>query len=124
VTLGDVTFDGRAVLNRLGEIEVRQTLANLGKKAAGFRCDLLAPDRRRQSTEVLLQPSAKNEHMYRLPDGERLLGKTLWLRAEEIDGPRVLNYRIETPAAAAPATVPKETFKPRPQSRPGSSLVI
>jgi hypothetical protein len=80
-------------------MEVRQMLINRGKRAAGFRCDLLAPDRRRQSTEVLIQPSGKSELAYHLPDGEQLRGKTIWLRAEEIDGPRVLNYRIETPAA-------------------------
>jgi hypothetical protein len=31
---------------------------------------------------------------YRLQNGKELLGKTLWLRAEEIDGRRVLNYRF------------------------------
>ena len=106
VTLGDVTFEGRTVLNSHGEMEIRQTLTNQGKMPAGFRCDLLAPDRRRQSTEVLLQPSGKSELTYRLPDGEQLRGKAIWLRAEEIDGPRVLNYRIEAPAAAVPATNP------------------
>jgi len=116
VTSGDVTFEGWAVLNRHGEIEVRQTLANQGRKEAGFRCDLLAPDRRRQSCEAIVQPSGKSEHMYRLPDGEQLLGKALWLRAEEIDGPRVLNYRLEAPTATpptTPSTTPAETPKHR-----------
>jgi hypothetical protein len=127
VTLGDVTFEGQTVLNGRGEMEVRQTLTNRGKRPASFRCDLLAPDRRRQSSEVLLQPSGKSELMYRLPDGEQLQGKAIWLRAEEVDGPRVLNYRIESPAAdptTTPLTVPAETLKHRPPSRPGSSLVI
>ena len=100
VTLGDVKFEGQAMLNNRGEMEVCQTLTNQGKKPVSFRCDLLVPDRRRQSTEVLIQPSGKNELTYRLPDGKQLLGKAIWLRAEEIDGPRVLNYRIETSAAA------------------------
>jgi hypothetical protein len=124
VTLGDVTVTGRAVLNDRGEMEVRQALTNRGKKPAMFRCDLLAPDRRRQSTEVLVAPSGQNELVFRLPDGAQLLGKTIWLRAEEIDGPRVLNYRIETPAATAPATVPAEMPKHRQPSRSRSSLVI
>ena len=121
VTLGEVTFAGRAVLNDRGEMEVRQALTNRGKKPAMFRCDLLAPDRRRQSAEVLVVPSGQNELVFRLPDGEQLLGKAIWLRAEEIDGPRVLNYRIETPAATAPVTVPAEVPKHR---QPGPSLVI
>ncbi len=124
VTLGDVTFDGQAVLNNRGEMEVYQTLINLGQKPAGFRCHLLVPDRRQQSIEVLIQPSAKSELTYRLPNGAQLLGKAIWLRAEEIDGPRVLNYRMETPAAAGPVTSPLERPERRQPSRPGSSLVL
>jgi len=124
VTLGDVLLEGQTALNNRGEMVVHQTLTNRGKKPAGFRCDLLAPDRRRQSTEVLIQPSSKSELKYCLPDGEQLLGKAIWLRAEEIDGPRVLNYRIETPAAAAPTTEPIERSKSCQPSRPGSSLTL
>jgi hypothetical protein len=124
VTLGDVHFEGQAVLNDHGEMEVRQTLANQGKKPARFRCDLLVPDRRRQSTEVLIQPAGKSELTYHLPDGAELQGKTIWLRAEEIDGPRVLNYRLEAPAAAESQSTPGESPAPRRPSRPESSLVI
>ena len=110
------------MLNDRGEMEVRQTLTNQGKKPAGFRCDLLVPDRRRQSTEVLIQPAGKSELTYRLPDGEQLLGKTIWLRAEEIDGPRVLNYRLEVRGESQ--STPGESPSPRRSSRPGSSSVI
>ena len=75
VTLGDVRFEGQAVLNDHGEMEVRQTLTNQGKKPARFRCDLLVPDRRRQSTEVLLQPAGKSELTYHLPDGAAAAGQ-------------------------------------------------
>jgi hypothetical protein len=98
VTLGDVAMDARAALTEQGDLEVRQTLSNQGKRAVGFRCDLIAPDRRRQSTEIILLPGAKSDFAYRLPDGRELLGKPLWLRAEEINGPRMLNYRLEMPA--------------------------
>ncbi|MGO9115576.1 MAG: hypothetical protein ACLP9L_40730, partial [Thermoguttaceae bacterium] len=124
VTLGNVIFVGQAVLNDHGEMEVRQTLTNQGKQPAGFRCDLLVPDRRRQSTDVLIQPSGKSELTYRLPDGEQLRGKTIWLRAEEIDGPRVLNYRIETPAVAVPPTTPQERSNRRQPSPPGANLLL
>jgi hypothetical protein len=97
VTLGDVAMDARATVTDHGDLEVRQTLSNHGKRPVGFRCNLMAPDRRRQSTEIVLQPDAKSAFAYRLPDGRELLGKPLWLRAEEIDGPRVLNYRLDAP---------------------------
>jgi hypothetical protein len=32
--------------------------------------------------------------VYRLPAGKELLGQTLWIRAEEINGPRVFSYRF------------------------------
>ena len=86
VTLGDVDFEGQAVLNDHGVMEVHQTLTNQGKKPAAFRCEILVPDRRRESAEVLIQPAGTSELTYRLPDGEQLRGKTIWLRAEEIDG--------------------------------------
>jgi hypothetical protein len=116
-------MEGQTVLNSRGEMEVHQTLTNQGKKPVSFRCDLLAPDRRRQSTAVLIQPSSKSELTYRLPDGEQLLGKAIWLRAEEIDGPRVLNYRIESPVATT-GIAPIDKPQRRQPARPGSSLVL
>jgi hypothetical protein len=105
VTLGDVMFNGRAVLNDHGGLEVQQTLINTGKRAASFRCSLQVPDRQRQSSEVSIQPTGRSDFSYHLSDGDQLAGKVIWLRAEEIDGPRVLNFRIEVPAvAASPAT--------------------
>jgi hypothetical protein len=120
VTLGDVFFEGRAALNDRGELEVCQTMINSGKRAAAFRCNLFAPDRQRQSNVIVVQPLGKSDIIYRLADGEQLLGKSIWLRAEEIDGSHVLNLRIEAPAAAPP----KETPERGPASRPGSSLVL
>ena len=121
VNLGDLTLDGRAVLSDRGDMEVRQTITNRGKRAAAFRCNLLAPDRRRQTTEVLIQPSGTSEVTYRLPEGGELRGKAIWLRAEEIDGSRVMNFRIEAPAAADSATSPEPRPEPGRPPQHGSS---
>ncbi len=59
VTLGDVAMDAHAALTEQGDLEVRQTLSNQGKRAVGFRCNLVSPDRRRQSAEIDLQPGAR-----------------------------------------------------------------
>lgn len=91
---GDVDISGQAVLDDQGNMNVRQTLQNQGKRTVSFRCCLLAPDRRRQWAEVVLPPGARSEFTYRLPDGRVLVGMPLWLAAEEIDGPRVLNCRL------------------------------
>ena len=98
VTLGDVAMDAHAALTEQGDLEVRQSLSNQGKRAVSFRCDLISPDRRRQSTEIDLQPGAKSDFAFHLSLARELSGKALWLRAEEINGPRILNFRLEAPA--------------------------
>jgi hypothetical protein len=35
----------------------------------------------------------EDRKIYVLPDAESLRGKELWLRAEQVDGLRVLNYK-------------------------------
>ena len=81
-------------LNEQGELEVEQHLINAAAESVSFRCELVVPERRRQKMHVLDLNRGRRVSTYRLPDGERLLGKTLWLRVEEVDGPRVLNYRF------------------------------
>ena len=100
IGLGDVFIETATRLNPRGELEVEQTLVNQGKGPVSFRCGLLVPDRCRQGSQVLgLQPG-RDQKTYRLSDGMALLGKRLWLHAEEIDGPRVLNYPVEAKGGA------------------------
>jgi hypothetical protein len=94
VGMGDLRLEVTTRLNPRGELEVRQTLINGGRQSVSFRCGLLAPDRKRQPAWIVALPTGRDQQVYRLPEGKDLLGKTLWLRAEEIDGPRVLNYRF------------------------------
>ena len=94
VGLGDVDLRASARLNHCGELEVRQTMVNKGKQPADFRCELFAPGRCRQANEVIALGETPDEKLYRLPDGWNLLGKTLWLRASEDRGERILNCRL------------------------------
>ena len=94
VSGGDVTISGRTARDDDGDLEVRQSLSNHGNRTVHFRCSLMVPSRRRQSAEVIVQPGATSDLVFRLTNGRELLGKPLWLRAEEVDGPRVLNCRV------------------------------
>jgi hypothetical protein len=94
VGMGDVYLELATRLNEQGELEVEQRMVNEGDGRVNFRCQLYAPERRRQKTDVLGLGPGRAVHVYRIPDGQELLGKTLWLRAEEIEGPRILNYRF------------------------------
>jgi hypothetical protein len=82
-------------LNEQRELEVEQHLINTAAEPVSYRCELVVPDRRRQRMHVIGLKRDRHVSTYRLPDGDQLLGKTLWLRVEEINGPRVLNYRFE-----------------------------
>jgi hypothetical protein len=94
VGLGDVYVEVTTQLDESGDLVVHQVLVNDTTQPVSFRCELFVPDRRRQFSLIQGQGPGRNVQTYRFPRGEELLGKTLWLRAEEIGGTRVLNYRI------------------------------
>ncbi len=109
VGAGEVELAANARLDDHGQLEVRQTMVNRGKKPVSFRCGLVAPDRCRQAALVIDLDRRPDVQVYRLPKGAELAGKTLWLRAEEVDGPRVFNCRVSVPAAVAARRGAKET---------------
>jgi len=94
VGLGDVYIEVLTRLNNQGELEVEQQFVNESASLISFRCQLFAPGRRRQKTQIIELGGVRDVKTYRLPRGKELLGKTLWLRAEEMDGQRILNYRF------------------------------
>lgn len=98
IGLGDVYVDVRTRLNAAGELEVQQTLVNETENPLSFRCELFAPDRRRQRTQLDVPALGRAIHVYTLPAGHELLGQTIWLRAEEVGQARVLNYRTTASA--------------------------
>jgi hypothetical protein len=103
--LGDVYIEVKTRLNPENLLEVEQRFVNTTEQPVNFRCELFAPDRRRLMVNVLNQDAGQNTHVYRLENGRELLDKTLWLRATEIDGPRVLSYHFMA-GNQAPATSP------------------
>ncbi len=95
VGVDDVKIEVSSHLRDNGDLEVEQRLVNLTDELVSFKCQLFAPDRRRMVSQVLDLGRSGDKKIYRFPDGANLIGKGLWLRAEEIGGQRILNYRFE-----------------------------
>jgi hypothetical protein len=77
-----------------GALLVEQQITNLSDFPISFQCILFPPGRRRETRQVIDLSRGRNTLTFVLPNGQELLGQKLWLRAEEIRGPRVLNYTI------------------------------
>jgi hypothetical protein len=92
--LDDVQVEKTSGLKN-GALVVEVHLTNLSDRPLSFQCVLFAPDRRRQTRQVLNLGRERTTLKFVLPEGEELIGKKLWLRAEEIGGSRVLNYTID-----------------------------
>jgi hypothetical protein len=94
VGLGDVDVELATQLDERGSLVVKQRLKNNTDREVSFNCMLFAPGRRRERVQVLRQGKGEQTGTFVLERGEELIGQTLWLRAEEIGGDRVLNYSI------------------------------
>ena len=94
IGFAEMQLDVATHLNAHGELEVEQRLTNNSDAPVSFRCSLFAPDRRRQLIQVTGLDRGSDVKTYRLPDGKSLVGKQLWLQAEEINGTRMLNHRF------------------------------
>jgi hypothetical protein len=107
--LGDehLRLVARSAINATGELEVTLRCENSSSDPVTLRCNLFAPGERRLRWEVSNLASGGEEHVFRLSDGGRFRGQTLWVRAEEMGGPRVLSYRFVVEAAEPPAGQPR-----------------
>ncbi len=94
IGLGDVEIEVSTKLDEHGTLIVEQRMLNKSDQIVDFKCLLHAPDRRRQSNQVFRLGRGEDVKHYYFPNGAELLGEQLWLRAEEIGGQRMLNYRF------------------------------
>ena len=83
VGLGDVVIEVSTKLLPDGTLMVEQRMNNHLDKLVDFKCLLYAPERRRQVNQVFRLGQGQDIKRYYLADGKDLIGKTLWLRAEE-----------------------------------------
>ncbi len=94
IGLGDVEITMSTWLDDRDRLIVEQHLTNKTAKKVSFNCLLFAPNRRRLRRQVFQLGAGNITNTFVLPNGRELLGKTLWLRAEEVGGSRLLNYRV------------------------------
>ena len=78
-----------------GRLEIEQTIRNgtTPPEMLDFRCSLFIPQQRRRILFVTKLGNGEDRKFYHLPDAERLKGQELWIRAEQVGGLRVLNFK-------------------------------
>jgi hypothetical protein len=94
VGLGDIVIHVTSALSPEGVLIVKQEMTNNTDRLVDFKCYLSAPGRRRMQNQVYRLGRGTDVKFYRFGNGRDLLGKTLQLKAEEIDGPRSFNYTL------------------------------
>ncbi len=76
-----------------GNLVIRQDLVNNTDRILDFECTLFAPDRVHVRQQLLQIPPGRVTRYYRLEKATELKGKTVWLRCQQLDNGRFLNYR-------------------------------
>lgn len=78
-----------------GRLEVEQRITNNTDppEVLEFNCRLSAPGQVRQRRLVTQLGKGEDKRVYSLPDADSLRGKVLWLKAEQVNGRRVLNHK-------------------------------
>ncbi|QDT66142.1 hypothetical protein [Calycomorphotria hydatis] len=95
VGFGDLQIDVEERLLENGQLEVEQHINNRTSplEILNFRCSLFVPGEQRRIRLITKLGAGTDTKIYYIPNGKALLGKELWLRAEQEGGRRVLNYR-------------------------------
>ncbi len=101
IGLGDVMIELTSRIDEQGRLEVIQRTINETDQPASFRCELFIPGRRSLRSQIIGLGRGQDLKNYSIEDGREVLGRQLWLRAEEIGGPRILNYRFNAAQGAA-----------------------
>ena len=75
-------------------------MTNCAAHPADFKCSLRAQGHRPQRMQVYRLGKNPDRKVYRVVDGEDLMGKDIWLVLDELNGPRTLKYRFVAGAQA------------------------
>jgi hypothetical protein len=97
----DLTLEVNSHLDNDGLLIIEQLMTNTADRLADFKCYLLAKGHRPQRMQVYRLSANVDRKVYRIPEGEKLVGQEMMLEIEELNGPRVLKYRFVATATAA-----------------------
>lgn len=93
--MGDVELILNGKRTSEGRLELEQKIINKTNppETLSFNCSLFVPGQIRQKQLVTKLGLGEDSRYYAVPFSPDLVGKDIWLRAEQIDGRRVLNFR-------------------------------
>lgn len=94
IGLGDIRVELTSRLDEVGNLVIEEQLINTTERFVSFNCLLSTRLRRRERRQVFNLGQGATTLEFVFPNGKELLGETFWLRAEEIDGVRILNHQI------------------------------
>jgi hypothetical protein len=108
--LGDISLE---VIDRKlpdGRLEIEQRITNGTEplEILNFNCSLFVPGQKRQKQVVTKLGKGVDYKFYHLDNADAMRGHELWIRAEQVNGNRVLNYKFQVGSDAPPE---------KPQSR-------
>ncbi len=90
----DIALELKSHLDKDGTLIVEQFMTNRTDRLADFKCHLRSKGHQPQRMQVYRLGRQQDRKVYRLPDGRDLVGKEMLLEIEEVNGPRMLNYRF------------------------------
>ncbi|HRF02415.1 MAG TPA: hypothetical protein PLI18_18015 [Pirellulaceae bacterium] len=96
IGIPDVYID-TAVQDDGNKILIHATVVNDSEEPVNFNLYLFAPDRKRLRAQVTALEPGRQRRTFIVDDAADMMDRAFWLRAEEMRGNRVLNYRIPGP---------------------------
>jgi hypothetical protein len=116
----DLTLEVRSHLDKDDALIVEQLMTNSAVRLADFKCRLLARGHRPQRMQVYRLGPNVDRRVYRFSEGHTLVGKDMLLELEELNGPRILQYRFVAEAGSdddEPASANKATPESTPPTK-------
>jgi hypothetical protein len=117
----DLTLHVKSRLDKEGTLIVEQRMTNSAGRLADFKCYLRVRGHQPQRMQVYRLGPNPDRKIYRFAEGAELIGETMMLEIEELNGPRVLKYRF---VAGAPQREPvniESTDSPHDPAQPESN---